>query len=679
MRVAKTVQISIILFLLSFIATGKEKTIPPCGTILTISSENHDQLVIYSTHEENPQANRVIHDYVRTKYASLPEGRILADTDALRRNLADYTIRCFGSCSGNLWIRKKVQNLPFIIKESLIIGADSVKGEGLSLVCGWYNPDNPEKYIILFTSDRPENIPTLLDLNFRDYNYFISNKINRKKEGGFYAFHDGKVQLSAIPHYSFPVLTKKQMHDDFDTLYAIVNDIFPMREVNRIIYGIDVDSIFSKSSRGIDTLTSTMDFAGLVSSTISQCRGSHFWFNHFDSRDYYKGYVQDSANYYTDLYLSYLKVASPVLEFNLPVVYFEGNYFTLRDFIHNGKLIRQGSRIIRCNGSTPDEIVKANSSGRNHVSWDYKNKKFYSRDFIQLLNPTTTTSLSFEFRDPKGDLFVEKFSCDDTVSSSPTPMSDPPVVHYLKSNKVLYIRLPVMDESVIELLKKQIKSQSKNPINTIVIDIRNNPGGSDGTWMALLSMLTREKIKNPEYFGLKNSKRNLQYLSRHNFGRNIPKLKSQKIDFLNDEEFLTLQGSSEFKDRSMNVMNFKGKIYVLSENIYSSAGSLMNICAFNPSLVSLGLTNPAELGVGIDPYGFSLPNSKIGFSIEPLIDLSNAHSAVDVHHVNVEVEIHPSLNEFLDYYNKRGACDLEEFLTRYDPFFRKVIELEAAL
>jgi hypothetical protein len=82
------------------------------------------------------------------------------------------------------------------------------------------------------------------------------------------------------------------------------------------------------------------------------------------------------------------------------------------------------------------------------------------------------------------------------------------------------------------------------------------------------------------------------------------------------------------------------------------------------------------LGVGIDPFAFSLPNSKIIFLLEPVVDLTDARNARDTHHNDVEVRVKPSLEELLDYYGTGEEMPLGERLNKHDPFFKRVFEMD---
>ena len=78
----------------------------------------------------------------------------------------------------------------------------------------------------------------------------------------------------------------------------------------------------------------------------------------------------------------------------------------------------------------------------------------------------------------------------------------------------------------------------------------------------------------------------------------------------------------------------------------------MNVCKDSDQLVSVGLSNGQILGQGSDPLAFSLPNSKLTFSIEAILDLTDCKTARDTHHTD------------------------EKRLNEHDPFFKKALETD---
>jgi hypothetical protein len=77
----------------------------------------------------------------------------------------------------------------------------------------------------------------------------------------------------------------------------------------------------------------------------------------------------------------------------------------------------------------------------------------------------------------------------------------------------------------------------------------------------------------------------------------------------------------------------------------------------------------------IDPFLFSLPHSKFCFTIESVIDLTNCREAEDVYHTDVEVPVTAVLGDWIEYYNASGEILLEDFLLKFDSFFKKTLEL----
>ena len=233
-----------------------------------------------------------------------------------------------------------------------------------------------------------------------------------------------------------------------------------------------------------------------------------------------------------------------------------------------------------------------------------------------------------------------------------------------------------MDPQQLPFYRKELGKYRGQPIRKAVIDIRNNGGGSDDVWGELLSLLVKEKLVLSYALAAKASDINTNYLARHGFGKGLAKSgKVERISFLNNQEFRVLRTSAPIEPHA-DSLKLGCSIFVLSDHVYSSAGSLMDICKQSRQLVSVGLPNSQILGVGIDPFAFSLPNSKIVFLLEPVVDLTGARTAKDTHHNDVEVRIKPTLDQLLDYYGTDAALPLEERLNQHDPFFQRVLELD---
>ena len=111
---------------------------------------------------------------------------------------------------------------------------------------------------------------------------------------------------------------------------------------------------------------------------------------------------------------------------------------------------------------------------------------------------------------------------------------------------------------------------------------------------------------------------------------------------------------------------------MIAHNIYSSAGTLVEIAKGNDNVTAIGFPGTSILGMGIDPYYFTLPNSKVTISVEPAIDLSNCKSAAETLHLDTEIELPISAGEYIDYLYRPVPDDCYDYLINEDPFMQQI-------
>lgn len=166
------------------------------------------------------------------------------------------------------------------------------------------------------------------------------------------------------------------------------------------------------------------------------------------------------------------------------------------------------------------------------------------------------------------------------------------------------------------------KYLSSNPhIKNLIVDVRNNGGGTDPNDIMTFSYLAQkpfrenttayvnfQEIPFPEYFVYEETE--------------IEKKKEEKKDFENDlkEEFPELKNGRYIQDEKFNLLlqpaanNFKGQIYLLISPRIASAGSLFaSLVAGNTNAIVIGEeTMGGYFGHnGHTPIEYELPNSKI--------------------------------------------------------------------
>jgi len=477
--------------------------------------------------------------------------------------------------------------------------------------------------------------------------------------------------------FAFPTLTRAQMLQDYDRLASVIKQVFPLTEINKQIYGVDVGQLLAQNQKQIDTITQTTQFVDLINQTIVGCRGSHFWIEAAPNGSYYRGFVEEAAHGLAASYAQYVTMGHPGNSLELPLFYFNGNYYTLWDLTCGGRTYRKGMRVLSCNGKTPDARVNALSCSGVVLDWDYDLNKFYTTAFYKYEPLATSNSvMTFQLEGTNGGPVTLKLSATRPAKwqARPGAHSSPQVA--LINTNILYIRVPAMDPEQLSFYREQLQKYRGKTVKKAVIDIRNNGGGSDEVWASLLSLLLNQKMGLTIALAAKVSPINTEYLVRHPFGKELTENgKVERVAFLNNEEFRVLRISQPIEPDA-DSLRLECRIFVLSENVYSSAGSLMNICKQSTQLVSVGLPNSRILGLGMDPFAFSLPNSKIVFSIEPVVDLTDARTARDTHHNNVEERVRPTLEQLLDYYATGDDVTLDERLNRHDPFFKRVLEMD---
>jgi hypothetical protein len=485
---------------------------------------------------------------------------------------------------------------------------------------------------------------------------------------------------------AYPELTTEQMFEDFDYLVNVVEHVFPAIVANRKVYGIDVFENLAFYRAKIPEVKTTLDFVWLVNQAINSCKGSHFWISPITldeyksslyMQTYYKGYVDENALTIHEGYIDYLSLRNADFDLNVPLLYFEGNYYTKHDFVYGGVRYRKGLKLVSANGQSPDDVVRSIEHNHRVLPWDSQNGKFYSPWFYKDRSTAKDGCISFQFADNGGDTITVTFEADEIVDCQRTEFENLKRVEFLPESRILYVGLPSMSLRDLRFYISEIRSRGEGKdIRAVIIDIRNNAGGNDVVWRQIVGHLSGRKHQQDLKVGIKASDLNLAYLRQDPYyGEDIAQdCRPEQIPFLDDEEFLTVRLTNEIEPEERSI-GYDGVIYVLSEGVYSAAGNLLTFAKETDSITSVGVRNAYVSGVGINPYAFTLPNSKLIFNIEPLIDLTGAEDAEGVFHNDVEAEITPTLEGLLHYYNCDDDRPLEDFLADCDPFFEKVQEL----
>lgn len=244
---------------------------------------------------------------------------------------------------------------------------------------------------------------------------------------------------------------------------------------------------------------------------------------------------------------------------------------------------------------------------------------------------------------------------------------------YDNKTGVVYIDLPRMkyDSEIPEKLKLICIDKR---IKTIVVDIRNNPGGSDDAWMNLISAIIKKPVTVYTKCSFRNNKKTIKYLNDD--GDEEDESILEEIPILNNEEYRVWL-SEEVYEPDSNSISFTGNVYVIRDDeIYSSALAFTKTCEQIEQFITIGPTGGYLGGRGVTPMKFQLPESKLVFQLEPLLDMTGIDNIEDFYHQKLEIPIEYTELELVKRYTYNGDLFNFEYLKKHDPVFKKIMELE---
>jgi hypothetical protein len=611
--------------------------------------------IILPSQTENPTVSQKLNKYV----SNIIDGTVVADTVALKMDLSQFDLYVYGSIKSNLWLKKHADELPVKVYKDRIETDTLIKGTDLITTIAWNNPNNKSKDATLYVA---QHTASLIGVHgtFQGWKQIHISRNKKLIHSQSYYYEGHKVKYTKSPlipnkeAIQILALSKEQMHADFSTLEDIILNVLPVKTINESVYGIDISKKLEEFKAEIDIIDTFDGFVDLINRTINFCRGSHFWItNVFKYKGYYKNY----------------KYQHPL--YTIPLFYYKGDYYTKYQFEYNNQTYKPGLKVVSVNSETPDQILNNCADQVRLLNWDYTLEKNYKRDFYNLLE---ADSLNFVFQDQNQTIQTTFFK-KTKLNYLPKQWKVKKEVRYFPKKKLLYIGLPEMNDGFLAFYKNELQKLNITPfeVTSIAIDIRNNHGGGDPAWEGLLSYLIDEPIEAKPKLAVKNTSKTMELLSEHeSWIRNKIETK-ETISFSYNENFALLGVTTKIKPHPKS-LNLNVPIYIISENVYSSGGSFMNLANYSNRIYSVGSDNSLILGFGSSPFYLMLPNSTIEFVLVPTVDLSHSQQAKDAHHINVELPLELSLEEWINYYNTFEQGNESQFLLEKDPFMKRILK-----
>lgn len=242
-------------------------------------------------------------------------------------------------------------------------------------------------------------------------------------------------------------------------------------------------------------------------------------------------------------------------------------------------------------------------------------------------------------------------------------------VRYFDRERILYIGIPMMDESLVDGINATVDSLVRRgvPIDKVAIDVRGNGGGSDLTWRRVLAHLVGRELSMALDLRMKDTR-----LARARY-RQEPARTATPVALLGGTPYWVHNDNVLSFGPDSTSIGFSGPIYVLRDAyIYSSAANLADFASRDPQLITVGETSDIVGGAQIEPLFFKLDRTGIVFRVEPVLDFAGVETFDDFAHNHVEASVPMGIEDLFRRSTFAGDVFGPEFLRQHDPLFRYV-------
>jgi hypothetical protein len=505
------------------------------------------------------------------------------------------------------------------------------------------------------------------------------------------------------------VISKTEMYSDFDSLIVIIKNANPHLKIYKNLLGVDVLDNIKNLRNGIDTVNSLASYYLLVARamrTIPEghtrmlknreiAKGSNWYKNrypeYFDSTS-----ISKNKKIYMDLYRNYAsyekKSRKERLKYEIPLTYVNGQFYSLLNIEIENRTkntvdtIDTGDRLIMINNITVDSfLVKYNnyySYAFNINKWDNENQLFYNEQLLKndsLFGKDLTLTFYSNRLKKIYTVYIVK-NRNHIFKSYFHKYTLGPTNKYSKlKNKVMYfdstlfIKIPKMNYSDTNYYKNELLKYKNKPISKVIIDVRNNGGGSDYLWEYILSLISDSTLCRHQRLGINNWKP----LSRF-VGEDIDSL-SLYFDPILKQNFRLLAKDSHCYRilPDTNSIRYHGNIYLLhNRESFSSATAFVTFALGSDRVIAVGESNGYLGGYGTDPFLFQLPYSKLMFIMHSTIHIPvNATCYYDYfwNKTEINVTLTPSFETLMYDYSDYDIYTID-FLKKKDLYFIKAIQ-----
>jgi len=365
-------------------------------------------------------------------------------------------------------------------------------------------------------------------------------------------------------------------------------------------------------------------------------------------------------------------------DFELPIKYIDGKYFVTIPFEYNGITFGSGFELVECDSQPIEKILPSLISEISPLRWDIKNKIYYKDNFYKAQKFIVDGKINLGFIDDSGNMIRQQFNFDDSFTLLKKPIrkigyfsqEEEKVIYFDKEN-ILYLRIPKMDRDKVTFYTNKIDSISNlgSKISKVVLDIRGNGGGSDRLYTSILKHIISESVNEPYKVAFPKNDFILSY-----FGFKPTDVTVQRNTLLGNSSFYLYGQNRKIKPDSTSI-KYNNKIFILQDEfVYSAAGNLSALAKSNSNIITIGNRTGLCGGKQTSPIYFSLPNSKLIYRLEPMLDFSNVNKIEDIFHDEVTDYIPQTFEDYKRRIFSENDIYSMGFLREYDPLFKIVVD-----
>lgn len=397
------------------------------------------------------------------------DANIIEDKEALNMDLSDYNVIAYGTMEGNLLLSKYKDTFDFKIEEDKVnVNEKEYIGNNYRFITAVENPQNDSKALIIYTAQKEREI---LDINNRNHGVKAYHLFAGEEEvaSGYYEDHTGSSQerwIKAIEYLEkelpkrhknlFFSLSEEKFHEDLNKLKSSVNTLSD----EEITMGLA--KIVASVEDGHTRLQFNME--NILPLKL-------YWFK--------EGiFVTDTVEEYKEA-------------LNLKVTAINGN--NINNVVEEITKVISHENEAQIKSLLPQFICNPEVLKGLNIIEDYNNIVFTLEDF---------SGKTFDIKINSVDIakYNElKFAA--TRDTIPLYMMNNDKNYwykYLEKEKVLYFKYNscsnMKEKSVKEFGEEIFEFIDKNPVEKLVIDMRNNGGGNSSLLDNFIEKLQKKDI-----------------------------------------------------------------------------------------------------------------------------------------------------------------------------------------